>query len=409
MTIKILQNCLVFDGHNEDLFEASIAIEDNRIRELSDREINIDGAELVNCNGRFLMPGLIDGHFHAMIPTFDISKLDNMPASLVTAHAGRILNGALHRGFTCVRDAAGSDVGIYMALQQGLIEGPRMFYSGKAISQTGGHGDMRAGDLVSPCACGYQGAITEIADGEDEMRKKVREELRKGAHQIKIFVSGGVLSPTDPIWMPQFSENEIRVAVEEAATRRTYVMAHCHTDERAQDCVRLGVRSIEHGTEIAAGTAGMIADSDTYVVPTLSVIRVLRDHGPELGIPPMALEKIDGLFDTACQSVENCDRAGVKLGFGTDLLGDYHPKQNNEFLHRGDIQANIDVLRSATSVNASLLRQEDQLGCIKEGALADIILVEGNPLQDISVLSEPGPNIPLIMRDGVIVKNQLSA
>lgn len=407
MTITVLENCLIFDGHNEELAEGSVIVEDKRIREICDKSVRLDAAHSIDCKGAFLLPGLIDCHFHATIPTFNIARLDKMPPSLVSAHAGGILNGALHRGFTCVRDAAGADIGLFLALEQRLIEGPRMFYSGRAITQTGGHGDMRPADQISPCACGYNGAITAVADGMDEMRRLVREELRKGAHQIKLFVSGGVLSPTDPIWMPQFSADEIRVAVEEAATRRTYVMAHCHTDERARACVDLGVRSIEHGTEIHAQTASMIAAADTYVVPTLSVIKVLCDHGGDLGLPPMALEKIGNLFETALQSVSNCAEAGVKLGFGSDLLGDYHSFQNNEFLHRGEIQKNIDVLRSATSINAKLLRMESELGCIRENALADMIIVKGNPLEDLGVLASPEKNISLIMRDGEIVKNQL--
>jgi len=207
--------------------------------------------------------------------------------------------------------------------------------------------------------------------------------------------------------MPQFSDGEIRAAVEEAASRRTYVMAHCHTDDRARACLDLGVRTIEHGTEIHAETASLIASSETWVVPTLSVIKVIRDHGGELGLPPMSLDKIRGLFDTAGESVANCGRAGVKLGFGTDLLGDFHRFQNDEFLHRAELQENIDVLRAATSVNAAILQQDGELGCIREGALADMILVSGNPLEDISLLSKPREHIRMIMRDGECVKNTL--
>jgi len=407
MAITILKNCLIFDGHNEELIEGNVVVENNRIREVTNSEVKIDSANNIDCKGGFLMPGLIDAHFHALLVSYNIPKLDSMPPYLLAQHASHILNGALHRGFTTVRDAGGAEIGLSMALEQGLIEGPRMFFSGKPISQTGGHGDMRPADHTSPCSCGYGSVLTTVADGVDEMRKTVREELRKGANQIKLFVSGGVVSPTDPIWMAQFSADEIRVAVEEAATRRTYVMAHCHTDARARACVELGIRTIEHGTEIQADTAEIIANSDTYVVPTLSAIKVITDHGAELGLPPMSLEKVTGLFQTNQQSVSNCDKANVKLGFGTDLLGDFHKYQNDEFVYRAELQKNIDVLRSATSVNADIIQKTGELGCIKENALADIILVAGNPLQDINLLSKPGENISMIMRDGKIVKNQL--
>ena len=407
MTLIALENCLIFDGYNEELIEGSVVVENNRIREVCDGDAKMASAETFDCKGTFLMPGLIDAHFHATIVTFNIPKLDSMPPSLIAQHAGHILNGTLNRGFTTIRDAGGAEIGLSLALQQGLIEGPRMFFSGKAITQTGGHGDMRPADQISPCSCGYNGALTTVADGVDEMRKTVREELRKGANQIKLFVSGGVVSPTDPIWMAQFSADEIIAAVEEAATRRTYVMAHCHTDDRARACVELGVRTIEHGTEIGKDTAALISNSDTFVVPTLSVIKVITDHGDELGLPSMSLEKVRGLFQTARESVVNCDNANVKIGFGTDLLGDYHQFQNDEFLHRGELQKNIDVLRSATSINAEILQQTDELGCIKNNALADMILVSGNPLNDISLLSKPHENISMIMRDGRIIKNML--
>ena len=407
MGIIVLENCLIFDGHNEELIEGNVVVENNRIREVTDRTVKFDSAQKIDCKAAFLMPGLIDAHFHAILVSYNIPKLDAMPAYLLAQHAGHVLNGALHRGFTTVRDAGGAEIGLSMALEQGLIEGPRMFFSGKPISQTGGHGDMRPADHISPCSCGYASVLTSVADGVDEMRKTVREELRKGANQIKLFVSGGVLSPTDPIWMAQFSGDEIRVAVEEAARRRTYVMAHCHTDDRARACVELGIRSIEHGTEIHADTANIIAASETFVVPTLSAIKVIDTHGEELGLPPLSMEKVRGLFQTAQESIENCNQANVNIGFGTDLLGDFHKYQNDEFLHRGELQNNLDVLRSVTSVNADILQQSGELGCIQEDALADMILVSGNPLNDINLLANPDDNISLIMRDGNLIKNTL--
>lgn len=403
----ILENCTVFDGHSEELLEnGCVVIENGRIREVSGRA-RVKDADRIDGRGGFLMPGLIDCHFHAYTPSFDIHALDRMPMSLLSQHAAAILEGALQRGFTTVRDAGGGDIGLALALQRGLIKGPRFFFSGKAITQTGGHGDMRPADQIEPCGCGYRGALTRIADGADEVRHAVRDELRKGATQIKIFVSGGVVSPTDPLWMPQFTDEEIRAAVEEAATRRTYVMAHCHTDERAKVCARLGVRSIEHGTEILPDTAKLIARAGTFVVPTMSVAGVLRDKGKGLGLPPASLGKIAGLFESMQRSVETCAHAGVKLGLGTDLLGDFHSHQGDEFPLRGEVQKPIDVLRSATSVNAEILQKSGELGCIGEGALADLILVDGNPLGDLSLLADAARHVKLIIRNGEIVKNTI--
>ncbi len=406
--IIALDNCTVFDGNSEELTEGGcVVLENDQIREVSDHPVKVKDASRIDCQGRFLMPGLIDCHFHAYAPSFDIPSLDRMPISLLSQHAAAILEGALKRGFTTVRDAAGGDMGLAMALQKGLINGPRFFYSGKAISQTGGHGDGRPAGTIEPCGCGYHGALTRIADGEDAMRHAVRDELRKGATQIKLFVSGGVISPTDPIWMPQFSREEIRVAVAEAATRRTYVMAHCHTDERAKVCAEEGVRTVEHGSEILPDTAELLARTGTFVVPTMSVAAVLRDHAKELRLPPMSLGKIEGLYEKMQGSIENCARAGVKLGLGTDLLGDFHSYQGSEFGLRGELNKPIDVLRSATSINAEILQKPGELGCIAAGALADLIVVDGNPLEDLSLLADADKHIKLIVRNGELVKNSL--
>lgn len=270
LMITVFANARIFDGISEDLAEGfHVVVESGKIREVTPTRPSFHEASVIDCRGRFLMPGLIDAHFHAYSPSFDIAGIERMPASLLASHAGRILEGALERGFTTVRDAGGGDIGLWVAIEQGLIRGPRFFFAGRALSQTGGHGDMRRGNEVQPCGCtAYSGRLSRVVDGVDEVRRAAREELLKGAHQVKIFVSGGVLSPTDPLWMPQFTAEEITAVVEEAAGRRTYVMAHCHTDEGAARCAELGVRSIEHGTLIyREETARLIAARDRFVVP----------------------------------------------------------------------------------------------------------------------------------------------
>ncbi|HVC30443.1 MAG TPA: amidohydrolase family protein, partial [Steroidobacteraceae bacterium] len=364
---------------------------------------------VVDCGGRYLMPGLIDAHFHSYSPTFDIGAADRMPASLMASHAARILEGALERGFTTVRDAGGGDIGLFLAIEQGLIRGPRLFFAGRALSQTGGHGDIRRAEEVQPCGChGYSGVLTRVVDGVDEVRRAVREELRKGAHQIKLFVSGGVLSPTDPLWMPQFTAEEIRAAVEEAGTRRTYVMAHCHTDEGAARCVELGVRSVEHGTLINRDeTARIIARRGSFVVPTLSVIDVLQQHAAAARIAAESLQKVKSIGDEAYRAIEVCRRAGVKLGLGTDLLGHaFHPAQGGELELRGRVEKPIDVLRSATSVNAELLQKSGELGQITPGACADILVLDSDPFRDLALFRDPG-KIPVVMKGGAFIRNVL--
>lgn len=407
----LLENAVVFDGHSEELSEGvSIAIEKDRIKEVSRSATFASPDVRIDCGGRFLMPGLIDAHFHAYTPTFDILSADQMPAAFLVSHAVRLLEGALQRGFTTVRDAGGADYGLVMALERGLINGPRLFISGKALSQTGGHGDFRARDRIDLCNCGsYSGSLSITADGVDGVRRAAREQLHFGANQLKIFVSGGGISPTDPMHMPQFTDEEILAAVHEAGTRETYVMAHSHTDESARRSAELGVRTIEHGTLInRVSTARLMAEKGVFLVPTCSVVHVLVDHGVELNIPSDKAALIRGIWNDMLASIELCDREGVKIGFGTDLLGaEFHPLQGGEFELRANVQSSLEVLRSATRVNAEILNKSGELGCIAPGAYADIIVLQGNPLEDLSIFRNPD-NFALIMKGGVPIKNRLA-
>ena len=409
MTI-VFEGCRVFDGASAEPREnAVVVVEDGRIKEVVDGAVRVPAdAERVACGGRTLMPGLIDAHFHALLIDLNVPSLDDMPASLIYQHARLSLESSLKRGFTTVRDAGGADLGLALAVEQGLIAGSRVLFSGRAISQTGGHGDMRSQTRFEPCGCaGYHGIITQVADGVDAVRQVVREELRKGAHQIKMMVSGGVLSPTDPLWMDQYSDEEIRVGVEEAATRRTYVMAHAHTASAVRRCAALGVRSIEHGTQIDAEAAEAAAEAGAFVVPTLVTIFAMLESGDEFGLRKVFADKLQGLGEDGLRSLEVCRAAGVPMGFGTDLLGPLQDRQSQEFLIRGEVLAPVDVLRSATSINAALTQRSGELGTIAPGALADILVVNGDPLSDLGLLQEQGRHIPVIMKDGRFYKNEL--
>lgn len=360
----------------------------------------------IDASGLTLLPGLIDAHFHPVSASFDVGSIDRTHPSLRALDARRHLESALLRGFTTVRDAGGGDIGLVKATELGLIKGPRLLMSGKAISQTGGHGDMRPGESVPLCSCDYQGALSTVVDGPDEMRRAVREQLRQGAAQIKLFVSGGVLSPTDPIWMNQFTDEEIRAAVDEAATRRTYVMAHAHTAEAVKRCIRNGVRSIEHGTLMDRPSADAVAEAEAFVVPTLAVVNVLRQMGDRL--PPGAKEKLSSVADQNAESLALCAQAGVRLGFGTDLFGELRDRQNQEFLARAQVQSALEVIRSATAINADLLNMRGHIGTIAVGAYADLIGLSGNFLEDPHVLAEPDRYLKLVIRGGEIIVNRIS-
>jgi imidazolonepropionase-like amidohydrolase len=403
----ILQNCVVFDGRSAELLEgAEIVVREGRIHEINERASAGHSATVIDVGGRFVMPGLIDAHFHAYGADLNIGRLDGMPVALRSLHARAILEGALNRGFTTVRDAGGGDLTLVRATEQGLINGPRIFPAGLAISQTGGHGDFRSTEHEPLCRCGYSGVLSTVADGPDEVRRIAREQLRMGATQIKLFMSGGVLSPADPIWMDGFTDEEIRAAVEEAARRRTYVMAHAHTAEAAIRCVRLGVRSIEHASILTAEAVETIRAHDVFVVPTLVPIASVKRAGASMGLSHSMLDKLLEVERHAFESFEMLGKAGIATGFGTDLLGGLMDQQSQEFLLRRELSPALDILRSATSVNARLLGMESQLGVVSAGAHADLIVVEGDPLRNIDVLAKP-ESVRLVLKGGRILKNEL--
>jgi len=407
--VTVLHNARLWDGLSDEAIEnASVIVEGARIREAGSDLTYSGEAHRIDCNGLFLMPGLIDAHYHANTPSYDFYGTDRMHPALLASHAVRLLTGAVDRGYTTIRDAGGGDVGLAQALDAGLIDGPRFFYPGKALTQTGGHGDMRKRGEMDLCGCGeYAGVICEAVDGTEEMRKAVRQRFRQGATQIKIFLSGGVSTDLAPLEMPHFTDAEILVAVEEASRRGSYVMAHCHTDEGARRCVALGVRTIEHGSLIKAETATMIAKAGTFVVPTLSAGRLIAENAAALGLPASATQKVTDVNKRTLEAIEACVRAGVKLGLGCDLHGDiFLQTQGRELLLRGQVQAPVDVLRSATSINAEIVQRAGKLGQIIPGALADLILVDGDPLSDLSVFVESVNTVKLVMIDGKLRRDR---
>jgi len=326
MTAVVFANCAVLDGtRTERREDHHVLVTDGLIREVADRPIRSESAEIVDLKGRTLMPGLIDAHVHVIAVDQMLARLSERPVSLVTLQAARVLEGMLQRGFTTIRDAGGADGGLAEAVEEGLAPGPRIFPSGQALSQTGGHGDLRPRTrsvAVVACACCEGGAgLARIADGVAECRRAARDELRKGATQIKIMASGGVASPYDPVWNLQYSEEEVRAIVEEARAWRTYVMAHAYTPEAIRRSIDFGVRSIEHGNLIDSATAEHVAAADAFVVPTLVTFDAMHRFGRELGFPEISLAKLGDVREAGLRSLEILQAASVKIGFGTDLLG----------------------------------------------------------------------------------------
>jgi imidazolonepropionase-like amidohydrolase len=288
-----------------------------------------------------------------------------------------------------------------------LIEGPRLYPSGRFITMTGGHGDMRdpiAQDVPSCCG-NLQDRFVSIADGAEEVRKAVREELRRGATQIKLFVSGGVLSPAERLDHLQYTEAEIRAAVETAGAQHRYVLAHCHPDGAIRRAAECGVRSIEHCSFITDDTAALLVERGAYAVPTLAVAKGLMEHAQQLGLPKVSLDKMQGLWEPMLQSMQILKRAGVKVGFGSDVSGQLQHRQCSEFTLRSEIFSAYEILVSATSMAAEIMQETGNLGVIAPGAHADIIVVDENPFKDIRVLDKGGTNLSVIMKAGHFHKN----
>ena len=407
----VFHNATLFDSATGQLRQhATVTVEGERIAGVAFAAGPAKGARGVDLAGRTLLPGLIDGHVHvtATIPNF--FQLTLLPQSLIAAQAKDILSGMLMRGFTTVRDAGGADSGLVHAVERGHFIGPRLFIAGRALTQTGGHGDSRPaffqGNSACIC-CGAAGMLGSIADGVGEVRRAAREELRNGAHHIKVMAGGGIASPSDPLDGTQYSEEELTAIVQEARAARTYVMAHAYTPESISRAIRCGVRSIEHGNLLDAGTAALMAQEGAFLVPTLATYDSLYRNGARLGWSEQMMAKLELVRGQGVDAIRIARAAGVKIGYGTDLLGEMHADQSLEFTLRAPAMPAAEILRSATAVNAELLGQAGKLGVIAPGATADLLVVDGNPLEDLTLLQEQGRYLPLIMKAGKIHKDEL--
>jgi imidazolonepropionase-like amidohydrolase len=387
-----------------------VLVEGDLIKEVSPKPIKAAKAKVVDCGKRTLMPGLIDCHVHVFLTEVNIRNLENVPLTLLTARSAELMKGMIDRGFTTVRDTGGADWGIKTAVESGLIPGPRLFISGRAIGPTGGHSDARRRTDYQGAPCGCCNAMVycmAIADGADEVCKLVREQMRQGADQVKIMCSGGVASPYDPLDSLQFSEAEIAAATDEAKNFGRYVLAHAYTPEAITRAVTNGVRTIEHGNLIDAKSAKLLKSSGGYMVANLVTYFVMKEKAAQFGMTADMLAKNDIVLDGALRSLEVCKAAGVKVGYGSDLLGQLQVEQSREFMFRAEVLKPLEIIRQATTVGAEVLRQEGKLGIVEPGAFADLIVVDGNPLKKLELFLDQGAHLPVIMKAGQFHKNAL--
>ncbi len=394
-TLRI-DNAVVFDGVSEELREGSILIVDGVIVDVGSTDSG--GEAVLDARGSVVVPGFIDAHFHAYAAGIDMLELESSPLSYIALMATRRLRAALERGFTTVRDVAGGDAGLGRAIAEGIISSPRYLYTGPALTQTGGHGDPRpAGQDL--CACG--GHLAEIVDGVDALRRAVRSRFHQGAHAIKVMTSGGVVSPADPLRIPQYSAEEIRAVCDEADRRGSYVAAHAYSPEAIVHSVANGVRSIEHGNLLDATSAAAMKSHDAFLVPTLAAYDAMKRRGAELGMAQVSRDKNEEVLLAGQEALEIARAAGVPIGFGTDLMGDLEDEQLQGFRLQVEADGVSEVLRSATSVNATLLGRAD-LGRIGAGCQGDLVVLGGNPFENPALLWTTSGNRTVVQSGRIV-------
>jgi imidazolonepropionase-like amidohydrolase len=402
---------LVFADFTTLRMDCHVLVRGNQIATVSSEPMDSEDAMVVDVAGKTLMPGLIDAHAH--ITGLNLSPRNiSYPLSEITLACATYLKSSLLDGFTSIREAGGADHSIARLLAEEKIVGPRLFYSGQALTQTGGGADFRTpNELIDPCGhVSPFSVMSVIADGVDQVRKAAREELRKGATQIKLFASGGVVFPSEAhSTVYEYSEQELQAIVEEAKSRGTYVMAHVYTDEGIRRCLRAGVRSIEHGNFASEETVAMMSEYGAYLDPTFISLVQRIESASENHLSESIVDNLRKTVARGKQVYKWARQYNVPIAFGTDLWGPEAQKsQLREFEMRMELDSSANILQSATITNAALLMQEGKLGTIAAGACADLLIVDGDPLTDVRVMLDPEKNLKFIMKDGIIYKNELN-
>ena len=416
----LFTNVKIFDGVKDRLTDGQVLVEGNMIVGVGN-DLDGSGATVVDGGGRTLMPGLTDAHVHLMLNDAPHVSIYEKPWSYVGAQAVAGAEAMLMRGFTTVRDVGGPVAGLKQAIDEGLVKGPRVLPTGAFISQTSGHGDLATSSAkLSPYFTGIPDKGTLfgwafVADGVPEVQKAAREVLRTGASQIKVMAGGGVSSYFDPLDTTQYTLEELQAIVTEADHWGTYVAAHAYTDQAVRLCIEAGIKSIEHGPFLTEESLKMMAENDVWLGPQAYLFGMTPEQLNILGTP--AEPKMRKVNKESELVVNKARELGVKISWGTDLFGPLEKQalQPLEFRARAKYFSNLEILRQATSGNAELFElsglrhpyQEGALGVIREGAYADMVLVDGNPLEDIEVMVDPKVNFKLIMKNGVIYKNTL--
>lgn len=402
-----LVNAKLIDVRQGKVMDAeSLLIQDGRIQRIGDCELPED-IQTIDMKGAYLMPGLVDSHVHVTAITPNFALLETLSPFYVGAKSNELLTDMLMRGFTTVRDAGGADYGLAQAVDEDSIIGPRIMYCGRALSQTGGHGDMRAPGQQHFEGCFCCAGLGRVCDGVSEVRRAARDEIRKGATQIKIMASGGVSSPTDRVDSTQFSIEELDAIVEEATAANIHTMAHAYTARAINRLVPRGITSIEHGNLMDEESCRLMVEYGTYLTPTLVTYDALAREGVEAGMAPHLQQKVYDVLEAGHAALKMAYKAGVKMLYGSDLLGRMQVHQLSEFTIRKQVISNEDLIRAATCNAADAYGYTGDFGEIMVGARADLIAYGRNPLDDIDVVTDPQNELKVIMKAGRLYKNLL--
>ncbi len=405
MSVKIFKNAFMIDcTGSEPKDNAWLVTEDNLIKEAGTGNTpSCPAAETIDCNGYTLMPGLIDAHIHVSLFDNDLGELGRR--SYPTMHYVRalgVLKDTLDQGFTTVRDAGGADAGFRVAVERGLVPGPRITVCGQPLTMTGGHADPRLStEIREPFDAPFMGVV---ADGVAEVQRAAREQLRRGVNYLKVMAGGGCGSPADEPDTTQYSLEELKAIVNEAASVKKNVLAHCYSNSSMRLCADAGIYSLEHGNYLDEATAQYVKERGCWLVPTLSTYFYMSEHGEELGIPEYFLRKMKEVREFALESVHNAMKAGMDIGSGSDMVGDGQYHKNMELELKSRVMGPMKAILSATRENARLLNQEGRIGSLENGKYADILVVKGDPLKDMSIFQNRD-NIKIILQGGNFYKN----
>ncbi len=412
MAFSLIRNGTLIDGNGGiPVSNAAVLIEDNRIRAAGPASsLSLPNANLteIDAGGGFILPGFIDTHVHITLEGVNIARDMVTPFSLKFYNSVQFMRRTVEAGITSVRDAGGADAGVKQAVETGVVPGPRLQISIAPLTITGGHGDgwMLSGNEFNLFVA-YPGLPDGRCNGVEEVRKKVREVLRAGAEVVKVHATGGVLSPRDHPEFTQFSEEELRVMVQEAAYRRgVRVMAHAQGAEGVKNAVRAGIYSIEHGIYLDDEAIELMLQHGTFLVPTLLAPLAVLEAGEKGGMPEYAVRKAREVVEIHSESVSKAHRAGVKIAMGTDAGVMPHGTNLRELGLMVNIgMTPMEAIVATTKTAAECLGWQDRVGTLEPGKLADVVVARSDPLKDVRSL-ENVENIAVVMKDGKIVKDR---